>query len=86
MPEISRFYGMVIKMYFDEHLPPHIHVEYGEFEGLININNLALFAGVLPPRALGLVTEWGAMHQQELINFWDNARNLEPLGKIAPLK
>ncbi len=86
MPEISRFYGMIIKMYFDEHLPPHIHVEYGEFEGLININNLALFAGELPPRALGLVTEWGAMHQQELFEFWGKARKLEPLGKIAPLK
>jgi hypothetical protein len=85
MPEISRFYGIIIKMYFDEHLPPHIHVEYGEFEGLININNLALFAGELPPRALGLVTEWGAMHQQELIDFWGKARKLEPLGKITPL-
>ena len=57
MPEISRFYGIVIKLYFDAHSPPHFHAEYGEFEALVGIENLAIIAGTLPARALGLVTE-----------------------------
>ncbi len=58
MPEISRFYGIVIKMYFDDHLPPHFHAEYGEYEVLVNTNTLAIISGKLPSRALGLVIEW----------------------------
>jgi len=54
MPEISRFYGIIIRMFFNDHLPPHLHAEYGEQEVLIDINSLAVFAGKLPPRALGL--------------------------------
>ena len=57
MPEISRFYGIVIRMYFNDHLPPHIHAEYGEYEILVNINTLAVISGKLPSRALGLVAE-----------------------------
>ena len=67
MPEICRFYGIVIKMFFDDHLPPHFHVEYGRFEALIEIDTLAVIAGKLPPRALGLVMEWAALHQKELL-------------------
>jgi len=62
MPEISRFYGIVIKMYFDDHNPPHFHAEYGEHEALIEINTLALIAGNLPARAMGLVTEWATIN------------------------
>jgi hypothetical protein len=58
MPEISRFFGIVIKMFFDDHNPPHFHAFYGEDQGLIDIRHLAVFAGWLPPRALGLVIEW----------------------------
>lgn len=86
MPEISRFYGIVIRMYFDEHPPPHFHAAYGEFELLVNINTLAVISGDLPPRALGLVVEWAALHRDELNNVWERARRMEPLGKIAPLK
>jgi hypothetical protein len=86
MPEISRFYGIVIRMYFDEHLPPHFHAEYGEYEALIHISALAVIGGGLPPRALGLVIEWASLHQDELGDLWERARNMEPLGKIAPLK
>ena len=86
MPEISRFYGIVIKMYFDDHVPPHFHAEYGEHEALIDINLLAIFAGKLPPRAFGLVMEWASLHQNELINLWEKAANLEPLERIAPLE
>ncbi|MFQ5771203.1 MAG: DUF4160 domain-containing protein [bacterium] len=86
MPEISRFYGIIIKMYFNDHVPPHFHAEYGEHEVLVNLSTLAVFAGKFPPRALGLVMEWASQHQDELKSFWEKARRLEPLGKIAPLE
>lgn len=86
MPEISRFYGMIIKMHFDDHLPPHFHAEYGEHEALINIHTLAVIAGKLPPKALGLIVEWASQHQEELQILWDKAKNMEALHKISPLK
>lgn len=58
MPEISRFYGIVIKMYFADHAPPHFHAEYAEYEARIVIGSLAVLSGNLPPRAMGLVAEW----------------------------
>ena len=85
MPEISRFYGIVIRMYYDDHLPPHLHAYYGGHDALVNIHNMAVISGRLPPRALGLVIEWALLHQDELQAAWERARNLEPLGKIAPL-
>ena len=85
MPEISRFYGIVIKMFFDDHQPPHFHVLYGEHEALVVIQTLAVMAGHLPPRAMGLVAEWASLHQDELQADWDRAKALEPLAKIAPL-
>jgi hypothetical protein len=75
----------VIKIYFDDHLPSHFHAEYAEAEALISIETLALIAGALPPRALGLVTEWAAVHQDELREAWTRAKHLESVGKIAPL-
>lgn len=66
MPEISRFYGIVIKMFFDDHDPPHFHSEYGEHQAIVSIDTLAVIAGKLPPRAMGLVTEWASLHQDEL--------------------
>lgn len=86
MPEICRFYGIIIKMFFDDHMPPHFHVEYGGFEALIEINTLAVIAGKLPPRAFGLVMEWAVLHQKELLASWQNAKNQKPPGKIEPLK
>jgi len=85
MPELSRFYGIVIKMYFDDHDPSHFHVEYAEDEAVISIETLAVIAGRLRPRALGLVAEWAASHQEELRQAWRRAKNLEAPGKIAPL-
>ena len=58
MPEISRFLGIVIKMFYDEHNPPHFHAEYGSDIVLIDIRNLSIFSGRLPPRVIGLVIEW----------------------------
>ncbi|MFH1635655.1 MAG: DUF4160 domain-containing protein [Chloroflexota bacterium] len=86
MPEISRFFGIVIKMYFDEHSPPHFHAEYGEHEALVNINSMAIIAGRLPSRVLGMVIEWASIHQGELKQEWEKARNMESLGKISPLE
>ena len=86
MPEISRFYGMIIKMYFDDHLPPHFHAEYGEHEALIHIHTLAVIAGKLPPKALGLIVEWASQHQEELQILWNRAKNMEALHKISPLE
>ena len=86
MPEISRFYGIIIKMYFDDHTPPHFHAHYGEHEALLDINTLGIIAGSLPPKALGLVTEWATIYKDNLLVVWEKAKNLEPLEKIPPLK
>jgi Domain of unknown function (DUF4160) len=58
MPEVSRFYGIIIRIFYDDHNPPHLHAEYGGHEVLLNINTLAILGGNLPARALGMVTEW----------------------------
>jgi len=86
VPEISRFYGIIIKMYFDDHTPPHFHAQYGEHEALLNINTLGIIAGSLPPKAFGLVTEWATIYKDNLLVVWEKSKNLEPLEKIPPLK
>jgi hypothetical protein len=86
MPEISRFLGIVIKMFFDDHHPPHFHAEYGDDLALIDIRTLAVFSGRLPPRVTGLVIEWATLHQGELLADWDMARARQELHKIAPLE
>ncbi len=85
MPEVSRFYGIVIRMYFGDHPPAHFHAEYGEFEALVTIEESRIIAGHLPPRAFGLVQEWTALHQQELRALWARAGQLQPLARIEPL-
>ena len=86
MPEISRFFGLVIKIYFNDHAPPHFHVEYGEHEAVIAIQSFAVERGKLPSRALALVLEWASMHRHELMQDWNRAREGKPLRTIAPLK
>ena len=86
MPAISRFLGIVIAMYYNDHDPPHFHARYGSFKAAITINDLRLLEGRLPPRVLGLVMEWAAMHQGELLENWRRAREGEPLVPIAPLE
>ena len=85
MPELCRFLGIVIKMYTNDHPPPHFHAIYGEYEVVIRIDTLAPIAGRLPARAFGLVIEWGTRHKDELEIAWKKAENLEPPGKIEPL-
>ena len=57
-------------MYYDDHNPPHFHAEYGEYQALIRIEDFTLMKGILPPRALGLVVEWAALHKEELFHEW----------------
>ena len=73
MPIVSRFYGIVIKMYFiqREHQPPHFHAIYGEFNGLFDIASLEMFEGDLPRRAERLVKEWAGQYQNDLKRMWD---------------
>lgn len=85
MPEISRFYGIVIRMYFADHAPPHFHAYYGGSEALVEIATLSVIAGKLPPRAMGLVAEWASAHRAELEAAWDQASNLQNPGKVEPL-
>ena len=86
MPEISRFFGIVIKMFFDDHNPPHFHAEYAGSVALVGIRTLAVFSGGLPPRAMGLVIEWATLHQQELLADWERAQAQQDLRPIAPLE
>lgn len=85
MPELSRFYGIVIRMYFGDHPPPHFHATYGSSKAVVSIDTLALIEGHLPPRARGLVIEWATIHQEELREAFRKAGALEAPGQIAPL-
>ena len=85
MPEISRFFGIIIAMFFDEHNPPHFHARYGKDGVAIEVRTLKVLEGKIPPRALGLVIEWASQHQEELLQNWDLARQNQRLNKIAPL-
>jgi len=69
MPVISRFYGIIIKMFFLDHNPPHFHAIYGEYNALININTLEIIEGDLPKKAQSLVLEWAKMYQKDLIEI-----------------
>ena len=86
MPEISRFFGIVITMHFNDHPPPHFHARYGAAKALIEIDTLSVWAGNLPPRVLGLVTEWGFRHRAELRDNWQRVVRKQPPHRIAPLE
>lgn len=86
MPEISRFFGIVIFMYFDEHDPPHFHAKYGEERALISIHELKVLEGKLPRRALSLVLEWAHEHRDELLQNWISLQTTGEYSKIAPLE
>ena len=85
MPELSRFLGISIMMYFDDHNPPHFHVKYNEYRALISILELKVIEGLLPARILGLVVEWAELHKDELIKNWDMVKNTGKFIKIDPL-
>lgn len=70
MPTISRFFGIIIRMFYPEHGVPHFHARYGRHTASIAIETLTVLSGSLPPRALGMVLEWGALHRAELLEDW----------------
>lgn len=86
MPEISRFYGIIISMYYDDHNPPHFHARYGKHKAVIEIASIRLLEGQLPPRVLGMIVEWTVQHQLELMDNWNTMQNDRPPRKIRPLQ
>lgn len=85
MPTISSFYGILIRMFFNDHAPPHFHARYGEFEATIDIHTIEVIEGELPRRALNLVEEWAIMHKEELLEDWRLCREKRTPSNIAPL-
>jgi len=85
MPEISRFYGINIKMFYNVHNPPHFHIEYQDYEAIVEIKTGEV-KGNMSRRALKLVYEWLDEHQDELLENWELSQNRIPLKNIEPLK
>ncbi len=85
MPIISRFLGVIIAMYWDDHSPPHFHAKYGEYEIIVNIHT-GVIEGKFPKRALRLVLEWYELHKAELIENWELCQSKKPLNQISPLE
>jgi hypothetical protein len=85
MPEISRFLGIVIRMYYRDHAPPHFHAEYGDNEITVEINS-GMVEGRFPRRVLTSVLEWYSIYEEELAANWQLAREEQPLHKIPPLE
>lgn len=85
MPEICRFFGIIISMNYNDHAPPHFHVRYNEQKALVAIDPLLVIEGRLSPRTLGLVTEWAALHRNELMHDWELARKMQVPKRIEPL-
>lgn len=82
MPEIARFYGIIIKLFFGDHPPPHFHAVYGEYIAVFDIQTLEVIEGDLPNRARKLVIEWATIHQTELLEIW----NTQEFRKLSPLQ
>ncbi len=85
MPEISRFLGIIIRMFFNEHNPPHFHAYYNEFEAEIDIHTLSVIKGNLPKRIFALTIEWASENREELMEDWNMMRNDLPPKPIKPL-
>ena len=81
MPEICRFLGIIIYMYFSEHNPPHFHIKYNEYKAVMDISKLNILEGHLPARVRGLVEEWAELHKSELMQLWET----KDFHKIPPL-
>jgi len=86
MPEVSRFYGIIIALYYNEHNPPHFHAKYAEYKAEIDIRTLQILKGELPKRAKSMVLEWADEHRDELMQDWELARQNHELNNIEPLK
>ena len=86
MPVVSRFYGIVIKMYYDDHAKPHFHVEYGEKEAKFSLPQLKAFEGKVPNRVKSMVFEWAAQHLDELMDDWKRCHEGIVPKPIKPLE
>ena len=84
MPVLSRFYGIIIRMYFQqaEHNPPHIHALYGEDMAAVDIQTGEVLEGHLPPKALAMVREWAQIHKKDLLHMWQT----QEFKSISPLE
>ncbi len=85
MPVISRFFGIVIFMFWREHAPPHFHAKYGDDEITVEIDS-GLVNGRMSPKGTALVQEWRALHREELLQDWSLAEQKKPLSRIPPLE
>ena len=86
MPTISMFFGILIRMYFNDHPPPHFHARYNEHEAIVAIESLSVMEGSLPKRALSLVLEWAAIHKAELLSDWELCQSKQQPFQIDPLE
>ncbi len=86
MPEISRFFGIVIAIYWNDHGVPHFHAKYGGQRASFSISDLRLLEGALPPRVTALVLEWAFQHREALLRDWELAAAKKPLQPIPPLE
>ena len=86
MPVVSRFFGIVIAFYWEDHFPPHFHAKYSGDEAMIDISSGEVLRGTLPVRALSLVQEWRKLHVTELLADWDLAHQRKALAYITPLE
>ena len=86
MPEICRFFGISIKMYFGDHLLPHFQAEYGEHKAVIDTQTLVVIGGYVPPRVLGMIIEWASQHRADLFDLWKLAAKRQPLYRLPPLE
>ena len=82
MPILSVFFGIIVRMWHDDHPPPHIHVEYQGFEALVNIRTGEINEGRLPNKAAAIVKEWCLHHQKELLANWQRGQKFEPMERI----
>ncbi|MFH1321088.1 MAG: DUF4160 domain-containing protein [Bacteroidota bacterium] len=87
MPEISRFFGIIITMYADDHPPPHFHARYGEYNARFEIESGDLMEGSFPKKQLRLIQAWTELHRDELIENWEESQKDNPeINKIEPIK
>lgn len=86
MPPISIFFGIMIKMFFDDHEPSHFHAEYGDFELVVGIVPIKLMRGRAPQRMQSMVLEWAALHQEELLANWRRCQAMRAPKPIEPLE
>jgi hypothetical protein len=86
MPEISRFFGIIITLYYNDHAPAHFHIRYSGQKAVMTIEGFEIIEGSLSPRVRALVLEWAGLHHQELREDWNLAMQRAPLNSIAPLE